>query len=532
MPLKYAEAARDAYAFPLLIRHLLNNSLASARDNPIVSGSQRFTYTKFLDRVSRLAEALTSLAASDGTTIAVMDWDSHHYLECFFAIPMLGAVLQMVNVRLSRDQIEYTLRHARAEILLVHRDFQPMIVDMRAKLPHVREVVFLGDDPTDERGDLEYEALLAAGRGAFEFPDFDEHALATTFYTTGTTGTPKAVCFSHRQVVLHTLAITAALAAQPAGYGLGRDDVYLPLTPMFHVHAWGFPYIATMLGLKQVYPGRFDPRRVVSLIEREHVTFSHGVPTILQKLLEVGRDLPGLKLLIGGSVLTEQLHEAARKQGVRTFAAYGMSECCPVLTVSRNRPGASDGRDLCQAGYAAPLVALRIDRSHDALPPAAGEVLARAPWLTRSYCGEGEASAALWQGGWLHTQDVGRVEEGILTITDRLKDVIKTGGEWVSSLEIEALVAKHPSVLEAAVVGLPDPTWGERPVVAVVPRNGEYLDLASVKAFLEPLVAAGTIGAYAVPDRVVVMDALPRTSVGKVDKKELRRRLGESTQCV
>jgi fatty-acyl-CoA synthase len=372
-----------------------------------------------------------------------------------------------------------------------------------------------------------------------DFPDFDENAIATLFHTTGTTGLPKGVCFSHRQIVLLVLAGMGALASPAHGPCLRHGDVYMPMTPMFHVHAWATPYLATLLGLKQVYPGRYVPGELLALRTRERVTFSHCVPTILQMLLGVatGRDdLQGWKIVIGGSALPPSLAEAALRAGIDVFAGYGMSETAPTITVARLRdaprtPSTQSELDVrCSAGLPLPLVDLRIvDANQQPLPQGArafGEIVVRAPWATQSYLGNVEASAELWRGGYLHTQDIGSVDEsGILRITDRMKDVIKSGGEWVSSLQLESLIGQHPGVAEVAVVGVPDRHWGERPIAVVVARSANDASLAEdVRKLVQKHVDAATLSKYAVPDRVIVVEALEKTSVGKVNKRALRER--------
>jgi fatty-acyl-CoA synthase len=458
----------------------------------------------------------------------VADWDSDRYLECFYAVPMMGAVLMTVNVRLSAAQIVYTLNHSGASVLLIHRDFLPLLGDIRPRLQNLRHVIVMDD----------YETLLAQASCEFAFPDFDERTRATTFYTTGTTGEPKGVYFSHRQLVLHTLAGMAALASPGSGQRFHRGDVYMPLSPMFHVHAWGMPYIALQLGVKQVYPGRYEPERVLELIGREGVTFSHCVPTVLQMVLSAPGservDLSRWKVVIGGSALSTGLARAARKRGIDLFTGYGMSETCPILTLAQLYPqlGELDEEDAlgfrCRAGVPVPLVELRaVDGELHDVPEngsATGEIVARAPWLTQGYVGRPEASEELWHGGYLHTQDVGSFERGYLRISDRIKDVIKTGGEWVSSVAIEDVVSCHPSVAECAVIGVRDDTWGERPLALVVPRPGESVDEADIKQLITGFVERGLLPRYSVPNRVLEVEALARTSVGKLDKRLLRQR--------
>ncbi len=313
---------------------------------------------------------------------------------------------------------------------------------------------------------------------------------------------------------------------------------------MFHVHAWGVPYLATMLGVKQVYPGRYVPEALLATIAREGVTFSHCVPTILQMLLSrpeaAATYLSRWKVIIGGSPLPVALARAAAERGIDIIAGYGMSETCPILTLAHLRPHmlawSLEQRlpYLCRAGRPIPFVQLRVvdedmkDVPHDGESP--GEVVARAPWLTQGYLHDEAKSAELWRGGWLHTGDVGVIDaDGYLKITDRIKDVVKTGGEWVSSLDIEDIILRMPQVVEAAVVGMPDEKWGERPVALVVRKAGgeACLTEGDVRAHVSDFAARGAISRYAVPQRVHFVDAIPKTSVGKIDKKVIRAKLAE-----
>lgn len=515
MTVRLADPTPEAYRFPLLIRHLLTSALDTRTAAEIVgTDGRRHGYPEFARRVARLARILADRGVRAGDTVAVMDWDSHRYLEAYFAIPMMGAVLQTVNVRLSPEQVAYTVSQTCPSAILVHADFETLLAEIRASLPHDLTIIGLQDDrPHAQIAD--YETLLAAADTPFIFTDFDEDALATTFHTTGTTGLPKAVAFSHRQLVLHTLSVMGAFAAQPNDQAFRRDDVYMPITPMFHVHAWGLPYVATLLGVKQVYPGRYVAERLVALREAEGVTFSHGVPTIVQMLVEAIGDrvrTTPWKMVVGGSAFPTSLRRAAAGCGIVAFAGYGMSETGPVLTLAR---AANDGdRDrLSHAGQAIPLVQIALDD---------GEVVARAPWLTQGYVDDVDASADLWRGGWLHTQDVATIEDdGDLVIRDRLKDVIKTGGEWVSSAQMEDLTMRHPRVIAASYIGIADERWGERPVAFLVGR-GTTPDLSSIREHLAVFVERGTISRYALPDRIIPIAELPRTSVGKIDKKALR----------
>lgn len=544
MAIRLAQLAPEAYVYPLLIKQLLHAPLASASGQEIVYRDRvRYTYRDLRVRLGRLASALTGLGVSPGTTVAVMDWDSHRYLECYFAIPMLGAVLQTVNVRLPPQEILFTLQDAQAEVILVHRDFVPLLASIRVHLEGLKAIVLMEDvPPPAPRPDwvsAEYESMTASASPDYEFQDFDENAIATLFHTTGTTGRPKGVCFSHRQIVLLALAGMGALSSPAYGQAFRHGDVYMPMTPMFHVHAWGTPYMATLMGMKQVYPGRYVAEELIALRAREGVTFSHCVPTILQMLLRaapVGEGLKGWKIVIGGSALPPSLAEAALRAGIDVFAGYGMSETGPTLTVARLRdaPGSLSARAelavRCCAGLPFPLVDLQIlDANQDLAgrdSGRTGEIVVRAPWATVGYVGNAEASAALWKGGYLHTQDIGNVDEsGQLHITDRMKDLIKSGGEWISSAQLEDLIARHPGVAEVAVIGIPDRQWGERPMALIVPRSKDSPLLAEdLGRFVQEQVAAAALSKYAIPDRIVLVEQLEKTSVGKINKRVLRER--------
>lgn len=540
MPVDKIQATPSAYTYPLLIKQLLHTPLATAPDQEIVyADKRRHTYREFARRVNRLGHALTDMGVKQGDTVAVMDWDSHRYLECFFGIPMLGAVLMTTNIRLSPEQILYTLNHSGASVLFIHQDFLPVLEQIKLELISVKKIVLLADDDAKLPAGFvgEYESMLAACRDEFEFPDFDENARATTFYTTGTTGLPKGVYFSHRQLMLHTLAVGMSLGFAGQQGGMHRDDVYMPLTPMFHVHAWGLPYIATLAGVKQVYPGRYVPETILSLIDKEKVTFSHCVPTILLMLLQSPAskaiDLSHWRVIIGGSALTTGLAKMALERGIDVFTGYGMSETCPILTLAQ-----LDAADLAadqdtqatvrvKTGRPVALVALRnvdgdfLDCPHDG--KATGEVVVRAPWLTQGYLKNPEVSETLWQGGWLHTQDIGHIDSrGFLQVTDRLKDVIKTGGEWVSSLELEDVIGRCNGVSEVAVIGVANEKWGERPMALVVLKPDAKLTAEEVQAYVKRFADEGKISKFAVPEEVRFVEQLARTSVGKLNKRVMR----------
>ena len=534
--------AENAYQYPLLIKSLLLSGSRYEKTREIVYRDKlRYSYATFNERVVRLANVLSEAGVKAGDTVAVMDWDSHRYLECMFAIPMIGAVLHTINIRLSPDQILYTMNHAEDRLVLVNSEFVPLYNAIAGQLTTVEKTLLLtdGDAKTADLPNLagEYETLLAAASPRYDFAEFDENSVATTFYTTGTTGNPKGVYFTHRQLVLHTLAMASTIGALDSIRLMGTDDVYMPITPMFHVHAWGVPYVATMLGVKQVYPGRYEPDMLCRLIQEERVTFSHCVPTILQMLMNApnaqGHDFGGLKMIIGGSALNRALYEAAQAKGIQLTAAYGMSETCPLISCAylneQLRAGSENERTSyrIKAGVPVPLVEAAIMDGEGRFLPAdgesQGELVLRAPWLTQGYFREPQKSEELWEHGWLHTGDVATLDSmGFVEIRDRIKDVIKTGGEWISSLELEDLISRHPAVREVAVVGVPDPQWGERPFALLVVREGQVLDAKGLKEHLKPFVEQGHINKWAIPTQIAVVTEIPKTSVGKLDKKRIR----------
>jgi fatty-acyl-CoA synthase len=542
------QVSKSAYQYPLILKQLWHTPIVQVPDQEIVYRDQRrFTYREIRERIGRLASALHSIGVRPGDTVGVLDWDSNRFLESFFSIPMMGAVLQTVNVRLSPEQVAYTINHAKCSTLIANDEFVSLLQSIRSKLTNVERMVVMSDKPSPRTDDLpfvgEYEALLANATPDYDFPDFDENTQATTFYTTGTTGLPKGVYYSHRQLVLHALSELAFLGIAGMQGRFCRDDVYMPITPMFHVHAWGFPWAATLAGVKQVYPGRYEPSMLLKLIKTEGVTFTHGVPTILQMLLGAAAaaktDLGGLKMVIGGSALPKALAKQALAAGVDIYAGYGMSETGPVACIAHVRSadlGGDPEREVeirTRAGMTAPLVDLRVvDPEMNDVPrdgKTAGEIVLRSPWLTQGYFDNPDGSEELWAGGYLHTSDIAVLTpDGYVQITDRIKDVIKTGGEWVSSLQIEDLITQCSGVAEAAVIGVKDERWGERPMALVVkdPKSTNGITDAEIKTHLKALADRGVISKYGIPEKILFVDKLAKTSVGKINKKELREEYG------
>ena len=537
------------YNYQLIIKHLLTHTLDWKPEEKIIYRDKfSYTYRDFYKRVHKLANLLKSLGVEKGDMVAVMDWDSHRYLEHYYAAPMMGAILHQVNVRLSPEQMLYTINHAEDKILVVHKDFEPLVKKIKANFETVKGIVFISDGDENYSPEVEsvgeYEELLSAQSEEFDFPDLDENTVATTFYTTGTTGNPKGVYFTHRQLVLHTLAVATAFGNFGNPISFTEKDVYMPLTPMFHVHAWGVPYIATLMGVKQVYPGRYD-ELLVKLLLQHKVTFSHCVPTILQMVLDnpatQNLDFSNWKVVIGGAALTKSLARKALERNIKVMSGYGLSETAPVLTLAQFKPGEEKIEMeeklglLTRTGFPVPLVQAKIvDEQMNELPRGnggVGEIVVRAPWLTGGYFKVEEKSKELWRGGWMHTGDIGyRDEEGYFKITDRLKDVIKTGGEWVSSLDLENMIEQSNFVAQAAVIGVPDERWGERPVAFFKPaKNAPAEDEIErdVIKILKTFVEAGKIEKWAIPNKFIPMEELPKTSVGKLDKKFLRKLYAE-----
>lgn len=548
-------SAPSAYAYPLIIKQLLNRAKTVSAEQEIVYADKiRMTYADFFKRINKLANVLDGLDLAHGDVVAVMDWDSHRYLESYFAVPMSQYVIQTVNIRLSPEKILYTINHAKPKVLMVNSEFAPLVKDYQFENSSIEHIIWLDDNGVSYEGVFggnenrvvgEYEALIEQASDEFEFQDFDEDTIASTFYTSGTTGDPKGVFFSHRQLVLHTLTEAASLGVLPSKQGVSFGDVYMPMTPMFHVHAWGFPFTATMIGLKQVYPGRYAPDTLMDLILNEKVSITHCVPTILQMVLgeaqQRGVDFGGLKMIIGGSRLTEGLAKAALKSNIEVYTGYGMSETAPLISLSQfstDEPEMTEEEDIsrrCMTGNPVMMVDAKIWNDSDkALPhdgKQTGELVLRAPWLTQSYFKNDDAGRELWEGGYMHTADIAYMTPtGTIKITDRLKDVIKSGGEWISSLEIETILSLHPSVADVAVIGVRDEKWGERPLAAIILKpDCKDTTEDDIKAVAEQAVEKGMIPKYGVPSEFKFVDELPKTSVGKHDKKAMRVLFADQT---
>ncbi len=524
--------------FPLTITTIMRYGADAFGDVEVSTwtgdGSRRRGYAEIGERAARLAGALRGLGVDGDQRVATFMWNNTEHLEAYLAVPSMGAVLHTLNLRLFPDQLVYIANHAEDHVVIVDGSLIPLLAGVLPQLKTVRHVIVVGEgdtSPLDGAGKElhSYEDLLAAAPPTFDWPEIDERSAAAMCYTSGTTGNPKGVVYSHRSAYLHSMAASTGNAI-----GLSASDRVLPVVPMFHANAWGLPYAAVMAGAALIMPDRFlQAEPLVRLIETERPTVAGAVPTIWADVLrhtkEHGSDLSSLRLVpCGGSAVPEALMRGFDEIGVRIVQAWGMTETSPVATVAHPPPGSS-GEEAWQArisqGRVLAGLEMRIVGDGDVVLPndgeAVGEVEIRGPWITGAYYKDEDPDK--FHDGWLRTGDVGTLSPGgFLTLTDRAKDVIKSGGEWISSVELENHLMAHPDVLEAAVVGVPDDRWQERPLASVVVREGATVTPERLKEFL-----TGRVAKWQVPERWTFIEEVPKTSVGKFDKKVLRRRYAD-----
>ncbi len=525
---------------PLLVSSILAHAVKNHPRRGVVSrdGAEivRFSYAAFGARVARLANALRRLGIEPGDRVASFGWNSHRHLELYYAVPSMGAVLHTVNIRLFPEQIAGTIAHAADRIVFVDGSLVGAVRAAIGADPALGECRFVIMGPADLTlpNAVDYESLIADESPEFAWPRLDENTAAIMCFTSATTADPKAILFSHRSTFLHALATAAADV-----FALAERDVVLPIVPMFHVNAWGLPFVCPLVGASLVMPGaRLDPAGIIELVEAEGVTFSAGVPTVWFALRDAlnarGAGLPSLeRVVIGGSAVPPALFDDLEALGTKVIHAWGMTEMSPIGTVSTltaelaaATPDVRRRERLKQGPFSVIVDWKILDDDGNAVAAdghARGELWVRGPAVAASYYNNDAASAAAFVDGWFRTGDIVTVDDfGFMEIVDRSKDLVKSGGEWISSVEVENALMGHPAVREACVFGVTHARWIERPIAAVVMRDGTAASEDELRVWLGERVAK-----WWIPDRVVFLDAIPRTGVGKFLKRALRERYAE-----
>ena len=535
------EYPRAGYEYQLSLKPMLEYAAFNfPREEIVYRDISRYNYAKYYERVQRLANVLDKLGIDKGDMVGIMDWNTHRFLEAYFGVPCRGSVMHMINPALPPEQVAYTINHAEDKVLLLNADFLPLIHALKGSLKTVKNYVIMTDKGEMPENSLEpvhdYESLMDEASPEYEFPDLNENTIATMFYTTGTTGWPKGVFFSHRALTIHTMVWSGQIIQH---YKPPGNMVVSHLVPMFHVHSWGIPFSGVYMGIKQVLPGRLTPEVFLELVKNEGVNFACSVPSFLRMVCyhpdieEYRPYLRGLHYVVGGSALPKALSMRAEELGMQAIGAWGMSETSPIIGASFFKPHMKDWPDdkkmdfQIKAGWPGPYVDQRVVDvgGRDVLRDGKqmGEVILRAPWLTMGYYRDPERSMELWRDGWLHTGDIANIDdEGNIRIVDRDKDVVKSGGEWISTIILEDLITMDDSVQEVAVIGAPHPEWEERPIALVVPKTGMEASEEKLRDNLNQFVSQGKILKWWIPDRFFVVDSIPKTSVGKINKKALK----------
>jgi len=518
---------------PLLIRSIVERGRRVHPDGRVITwmgeSSRSTTFAQVGDRAAQLAHALAKLGVREGDRVGTLMWNNEEHLAAYLAVPAMGAVLHPLNLRLPPAQLAFIVNHAEDRVVIVDSSLLPLLAGIAPHLTTVEHCIVVGDGEAALPGVTHrYTELISGEPTTYPWPELDEKAPASMCYTTGTTGDPKGVVYSHRSIYLHSLTIWAA-------FGLSPTESFLAIVPMFHVNAWGTPYAAWMVGASLILPDRFlQPEPLARLIDAEKPTLAGGVPTVFAGLLQHSENNPVnftslQRAICGGSAVPLALMQAYRdRHGVEFLQAWGMTEMSPLGTVAVAPPGLSDEESWsyrATAGRVVPGVELRICNDEgDALPwdgEAVGEIEARGPWVTGAYFRADTPEK--FHDGWLRTGDVGSIDrQGYVRITDRSKDVIKSGGEWISSVELETALVGHPAVADATVVGVPDDRWQERPLAVVVFKEGKTATVEELRDFLGQRVAR-----WSLPERWAFVTEIPKTSVGKQDKKVVRRQYAE-----
>jgi fatty-acyl-CoA synthase len=525
--------------FPLTLTHLLDRARRIFPRTEIVSRQpdgrlHRQTWKDTYERSCKLAHALKRLGVTDGDCVATLAWNHNRHLEAYYAVPSMGAIVHTLNLRLHPTEIGYIANHAKDAVVLVDRSLLPLLNQFVKTVPSVRHVIVMADDGPTPDGMLDYERLLEPEPIEYDWPRLDENAAATICYTSGTTGNPKGVVYSHRSNVLHAL-----VACLPDETALSHRDVILPVVPMFHANCWGFAHMAAAVGAKLVFPGpKLDPESLLDLMAAERVTMAAGVPTIWIGILAQldahpkKWDLSSLRqMTVGGSAAPPSMIEGFEKHGIFLLHAWGMTETNPLGTLARVKMEFDDAPPevrlglRASQGYPLPFVETRHTDDQGRILPWDGETMGelecRGPWVAASYMGD-EGKDRWAADGWFKTGDVVTIDaQGYVRITDRSKDVIKSGGEWISSVALENALMSHPCVLEAAVFAGRHPKWDERPIAAIVWKKDKHATDAELTQHL-----SGHFAKFWMPDAYVVVDQIPRTSTGKFLKTRLRETYG------
>ncbi len=521
--------------FKLTINNLLDTAVRSNADQQIVYRDNILTYKSFAKNVKNFAANLRKIGVKPGDRIAVLDYDTINYLYCYYSIPMIGAVIHMVNIRYPPEVLYYTIKNSEDSYLVVNADFMPLILQYKDMFDFIKGFIVYSENGHEEYAlNNVYYADSLLEDAEYKDAEPDENSMATLFYTSGTTGMPKGVYYSHKQLVLHSLASSVALSDEPIS--LKRTAVMLPLVPMFHVHAWGIPYFTIMRGIKYVLPGKYEWDRIVETMEKEKVTNSAMVPSILYLLLQAkrGTEVLGklkLKSVIGGAALNEGLAKTAESLGMTVVTGYGMSETGPILTLANYSNDimafSSEKKQEYRrkTGIPVPFVDLRVVSDGEDVEKnnkEIGEIIVRAPWLTEGYIKDPEKTAKLWKDAWLHTGDLATIDEyGYVKIVDRESDAVKSGGEFIPSMVLEDLISTVPGVGEVAVTKKQDEKWGERPVAFIKGTASRETIENEMKKYVE----TGRIAKFWLPDDYIFVDEFEKTGTGKIDKKVLRKKL-------
>ena len=526
--------------FPLTLTFFLHRAESLFPTREIVtktaSGTHRTNYAELAGRARRLASALEKAGLEPGARIGSFAWNSYRHLELYFAVPCSGRVLHTLNIRLFPDQVQYIVNHAEDQVIFVDDTLIPLLEKMAGAFKTVKQYVVMTDGPLPQTSlspIVGYEEFLQTGDADYQFPELDEREAAMACYTSGTTGNPKGVMYTHRSLFLHSLG-----SAAPDCLGLRESDTVLPVVPMFHANSWGFPFTSTLVGAKQVFPGPYmQPQAIVELMAQEKVTVAAGVPTIwigaAQVIASGQHDLSSLRdIVVGGSAVPASLMETYDRMGLHITQAWGMTETSPLGSVSRVRSemqGTAPAEQMkvrAKAGMPAPCVEARVVNEMGDVAPwdgqTMGELQVRGPWIISGYYND-DRNPQAFQDGWFRTGDVATIDQyGYIQLVDRTKDLVKSGGEWISTVELEGAIMAHPKVLEAAVIAVPHERWSERPLACVVLKPGQEATPQEIVEFLRPKVAS-----WWLPDDVVFVPQIPKTSVGKFDKKVLREEFKE-----